>query len=142
MPIEMLVLGKNDEAVLQRVAPDVFDDRVDPVGTAEFLSDPRHKLVVAVDDGVVVGMASAVIYVHPDDPRPELWLNEVGVASSHHRRGIGRRLIGAMLDVARAAGCREAWVLTDRANPAAMGLYAAAGGREAHDDVVMFEFQL
>lgn len=142
MAIEILLLGQDDRAVLENVAPDVFDDLIHPGAVAEFLGDSRHKLMVAMDDGVVVGMASAVIYVHPDDPRPELWLNEVGVAASHHREGIGRRLIAAMLDVARSAGCAAAWVLTDRENHAAMRLYEAAGGREAIDDVVMFEFDV
>ena len=35
-----------------------------------------------------------------------------------------------------------AWVLTDRANPAAMRLYNAAGGSEAHVPAIMFEFSL
>jgi aminoglycoside 6'-N-acetyltransferase I len=48
----------------------------------------------------------------------------------------------AVLDVARGLGCAEAWVLTDRANTAAMRLYAAAGSTEAPTDHVMFTFTL
>ena len=69
---------------------------------------------VALDAGVVVGFVSAVLYVHPDKPSPELWINEVGVAPSHQRRrasGVG--CWQATLADARATGCREAWVLTD-----------------------------
>jgi ribosomal protein S18 acetylase RimI-like enzyme len=65
----------------------------------------------------------------------------VGVASSHQRRGIARRLLAATLDDARAAGCSEAWVLTDRTNRAAMQLYEAAGG-DPSEDHVMFTFRL
>jgi aminoglycoside 6'-N-acetyltransferase I len=43
--------------------------------------------------------------------------------------------------VARELGCAEAWVMTDRANTAAMGLYAAAGS-ETPTDHVMFTFKL
>src|SRR5713226_10560378 len=93
------------------------------VRLVEFLSDPRHHIAVAIDDGVVVGFASAVLYVHPDKPRPELWINEVGVAETHHRRGIAGKLLNALLDVGRDADCVEAWVLTDRSNEAAMALY-------------------
>jgi hypothetical protein len=39
-------------------------------------------------------------------------------------------------------GCVNAWVLTDRGNAAAMGLYASCGGVEAPGDTVMFEFPL
>ena len=79
MTIEIRVLRQGDEAVLANVAPEVFDNPIDPQMTAEFLADPRHHIAVAIDGGVVVGFASGVHYVHPDK-RPELWINEVGVA--------------------------------------------------------------
>jgi len=139
--IEVRVLHSGDEPLLMRVAPGVFDNGVDADSSAKFLRDPRHHLAVAVEQGVVVGFCSAVDYIHPDKP-PELWINEVGVAPSHRNRGVGRRLLRALLEVARNAGCRHAWVLTDRSNSAAMRLYASAGGNEAHEDTVMFSFVL
>jgi aminoglycoside 6'-N-acetyltransferase I len=129
MSVEIRVLGPDDAAVLRRVADDVFDDAVDPALTAEFLNDPRHALCVAIDDGVVVGMASGVRYVHPDKPS-ELWINEVGVAPTHQRRGLAKRILAELLAHARREGCREAWVQTDLDNAAARALYAAAGGEE------------
>jgi len=141
VPLQFRVLRRGDERVLETVAPDVFDNPIDPRAAGEFLRDPRHRLAVAIDGDVVVGFVSAVVYVHPDKPAPELWINEVGVASSHQRQGIARRLLECTLDEGRAAGCREAWVLTDRTNQAAMRLYEVSGG-EASMDHVMFTFQL
>src|SRR5437870_3623642 len=106
MPIEIKLLERGDERVLANVAPDVFDRGVDAELTSEFLNDPRHHLVVAIDGGAVVGFVSGVHYVHPDKPR-ELWINEVGVASTHRNSGVGKQLLTAMLEVARALGCRE-----------------------------------
>ena len=60
------LLGPDDASVLDNVAPGVFDNAIDPRWTAEFLSDPRHHLAVAIDEGRVVGMASAFHHVHPD----------------------------------------------------------------------------
>src|SRR5687768_763843 len=142
MPTEVKILGAGDAGVLERVADDVFDDPIDVASSREFLADARHRLAVALDEGIVVGFVSAVLYVHPDKPRPELWINEVGVAETHQGRGLGRSLMEAILENARAVGCGEAWVLTDRANAAAMRLYASAGGRLAPGDTVMFEFSL
>lgn len=88
---EIKLLGAGDEAVLQAVAPDVFDDPIDPAAAAEFLADPRHHLAVAIVGGLVVGFVSAVQYVHPDKPAPELWINEVGVAPSHQGQGLGAK---------------------------------------------------
>jgi ribosomal protein S18 acetylase RimI-like enzyme len=136
------MLGPGDDSTLAQVADDVFDAALDARSTQEFLADPRHRLCVALDAGVVVGFASAVIYVHPDKPKPELWINEVGVAPSHWRRGIGRAVMDAILADARRAGCSEAWVLTDRTNEAAQRLYAASGGEASPDAQVMFTFPL
>src|SRR6516225_4622983 len=142
MAIEIKVLGPQDPGIFANVAPDVFDDPIDVGRAREFLADPRHHLVVAVDDGLVVGFVSAVHYIHPDKLHPELWINEVGVAATHRRRGLGTRLLRAVFAVARGLGCAEAWVLTDRANTAAMRLYAVAGSTEQPTDHVMFTFKL
>ena len=135
------MLGNDDRAVLDHVAPDVFDHAVDPGWTAEFFSDSRHHLAVALDGNLVVGFVSAVHYVHPDKP-PELWINEVGVAPSHHRQGLGRRLLSAMLEHGASLGCVQAWVLTSPTNTAAQRLYQAAGGQAETEPSVLFEFQL
>lgn len=141
--VTIKLLNAGDEAVLQSVASDVFDDPIDPAAAAKFLADPNHHLAVAVDDNIVIGFVSAVQYFHPDKPNPELWINEVGVAESHRGQGIARRLMEAVLDEARRQGCSEAWVLTNRSNRAAMRLYESSGGDEAEDDdIVMFEFNL
>jgi len=133
------ILGRDDGRVLDHVAAEVFDNPIDPKWAAEFLGDPRHHLAVAIDEGVVVGMASGVHYVHPDKP-PELWVNEVGVAPAHRRRGIGRQLMRALFERAREVGCAGAWVGAEATNTAARGLYAAVGGRE--DAMLVMSFDL
>lgn len=139
---EIRLLTADDCDVLQLVADDVFDDSIDPDAAAEFLADARHHLAVAIADGLVVGFVSAVHYLHPDKPAPELWINEVGVAPTHQGQGLARKLMQAMLDEGRRLGCSVAWVLTHRSNTPAMRLYAASGGSEAKEDAVMFEFEL
>ena len=124
--VDVLLLGATDAAVLDRVAPDVFDNPISDELRAEFLGDPRHHLVVARCDGVVVGMASAFHYVHPDKA-PQLFIIEVGVAESHRRRGIARRMIERLIQLASELDCTEAWVLTEADNVAANALYRAAG---------------
>jgi ribosomal protein S18 acetylase RimI-like enzyme len=89
---------------------------------------------------LVVDFVSALHYAHPDKPRPELWINEVGVAPTHQGRGVGSDLLRSMLEAGRRNGCGEAWVLTDRSNIPAMRLYSSRRGVQS--DHVMFTFRL
>jgi aminoglycoside 6'-N-acetyltransferase I len=141
LSVNIAILNRDDQDTLTRVAPGVFDHRLRPQACAEFLSDARHHIAVAIDAGTVVGMASGVHYGHPDKA-PQLWINEVGVAPTHRNQGLGKQLLLALLDVGRKVGCVEAWVLTDRANQPAMRVYESCGGVEADRDQVMFTFPL
>ena len=133
------VLTASDISLLMNVADDVFDNQVDEKLAKEFLEDPRHHIVVALIDGVVIGFASAVHYIHPDKP-PELWINEVGVAPTHQNKGVGKVIMNELLRLGRRVGCATAWVLTDRSNTAANRLYKSVGGQVEPGDTVMYEF--
>ena len=86
-------------------------------------AEARHHLSVALDSGTtVVAFAIAVHYSHPDKKRPEMWINEVGLAPPYRGRGVAKQLLNALFKSARDAGCKEAWVLTERSNtPARVG---------------------
>lgn len=142
MTLEIRLLGLEDVRLLHNIAPGVFDDPPEPAATRAFLADDRHHLIVALDAGRVVGFISAVHYLHPDKTNPEMWINEVGVAPSHHKRGIGKSMLEVLRKHARSLGCKEAWVLTNRSNRPAMKLYKSAGGTQDASDEVMFSFDL
>ena len=127
---DIRLLTAGDGFVFDKVADEVFDEALDQELLAEFLADPRHHICVAVEQGTVVGFASAVHYVHPDKPA-ELWINEVGVSPAFQRRGLAKAIVSQLLSHARSLGCGEAWVLTDEDNTAARALYASVGGAEA-----------
>jgi aminoglycoside 6'-N-acetyltransferase I len=137
MGLEIRILRAGDEHVLDHVADGVFDGPVDAALRSEFLHDPRHHLSVGIEEGIVVGFASAVHYVHPDKP-PQLWINEVAVSPTHQRRGIAKAVVTALLSLGRELGCTEAWVLTDEENAAARALYRSAGGKETAHLMVSF----
>jgi aminoglycoside 6'-N-acetyltransferase I len=128
--MDIRILTPADADVLNRVADGVFDNAINPGMRSEFLADPRHHLCVAIEDGVVIAMASAVHYTHPDFKRPELWINEVGTSPDHRRKGAARAVLEELKLFARRLGCGEAWVLTDEVNEAARALYRSVGGAE------------
>jgi GNAT superfamily N-acetyltransferase len=139
--VQIRLLAPGDEGLLERASDEVFDHATRPDAVAEFLADPRHHVVVALEDGELVGFASGVHYVHPDK-EPELWIAEVGVMATHRRRGVAKALVRALLDQGRGLGCREAWVLTERDNGAARALYGRLDGAIENDEVVMYSWRL
>lgn len=139
--IDIRIVAAADAAVLDRVDDDVFDHPVQPALVAAFLTNPANLLAVALAAGVVVGMASGIAYVHPDKPL-QLFVNEVGVSGLFHRRGVGARLVRALLEHGRDLGCTEAWVATEDDNRAARALYESVGGVEQAERAVVFEFAL
>ena len=137
--VEIRILGSADAQLLRACTEDVFDNPVSPELAAEFLADSRHHIAAAIVNGTLVGFISAVHYVHPDKS-PELWINEVGVSELQRGRGIGKRLLEAMLEHGKTLGCAEAWVLTEEDNEIAQRVYRSAGGTDRK--IVYFTFPL
>jgi ribosomal protein S18 acetylase RimI-like enzyme len=105
----------------------LFDAPARADATRRFLAEPGHHLVVAYVASEPAGMVSGVELTHPDKGT-EMFLYELGVAERFRGHGIGRRLVAALADIAREAGCYGMWVLTDDDNAAALAAYRAAGG--------------
>lgn len=138
---EVRCLAAGEEAVLARVAEGVFDHDVRPAWARDYLAQPRQLLAVAIADGEVVAMASGLVYGHPDKAL-QLFVNEVGVAPAHRRRGLGARVLRCLLERGRDLGCIEAWVATEDDNEAAIALYAATGAREEGYRARVFTYPL
>lgn len=138
--IEIRRLGPGDSAVLERMATDVFDEPIRAARAAAYLAEPNHMMVVAIEDGVVVGQCAGVVHRHPDKAT-ELYLDEVGVAPTHHRRGIATRMMQAMFAWGREHGCEEVWVGTEPDNVAARAMYRGLRPKE-EDTFVMYVVDL
>lgn len=135
------LLGPGDAALLLGADPEVYDRPVDPARSAVFLADPRHHVAVALVEGRVVGSATAVHYVHPDQS-PTLFIVEVAVAAPFQRAGLARRMLDVLFAHGRTLGCTSAWVGTEADNVAARALYQAAGGALDQDAFVTYSFDL
>jgi len=60
----------------------------------------------------------------------ELMINDVAVAPSRRRRGIGGSIVRHLIEGARARGCRRAFLEVRPTNAAARALYAGFGFQE------------
>ena len=121
MKMEIIRLEAGDDALVMKVAEDVFDEPVRPDRLAAYLAEPGHFMIVALADGLVVGQCAAVIHRNPDKVS-ELYVDEVGVSPAFQRQGIARKMLDAMFAIGREHGCEEAWVGTEPDNVAARAL--------------------
>ncbi len=127
MSFRLRRLMSGDEALLDRVAPDVFDKPVRRDRLEAYLASPGHLMVVALDGDMVVGQCAGVVHLHPDKAT-ELYVDEVGTATSHLRQGIATKMLAELFAWGRTLGCEEAWLGTEIDNVAANGLYRSLGG--------------
>ena len=94
-----------------------------PADIARFVADgPGHRAVGAFDAGVLVGVAQ---YFRSDcADRAEVALE---VADSHHRRGVGARLVHELARLAAAAGVTHFTATVLAENRAVLGLIRRSG---------------
>jgi ribosomal protein S18 acetylase RimI-like enzyme len=123
--VEIRTLGPGDlELVVS--ASHLFDRPADRGASERFLDDERHHLLVAYEDGRPIGFVSGVETTHPDKGT-EMFLYELAVEEPWRRRGVGRALVDALAEVAKARGCYGMWVVTDEDNAAALATYRGTG---------------
>ena len=125
--MNIVELGPGDAAAVM-AAGDLFDHAPRADATARFLAAPGHHLLIAYDGTTPIGFVSGVETIHPDKGA-EMFLYELGVAEPHRRRGVGRALVGRLVEISRALGCYGMWVATDDANAAALATYEGTGAR-------------
>lgn len=130
----------SDYDAIVAVGEKLFDYEVIPGSAREFLTDSRHHMVLAYTGDNIIGMASGFHYVHPDK-KPALFINEVGVVDEYQSHGVGRSLVEKLVEFGRGMGCRDIWVATEHSNNAARRAYAAAGGKEDPEPVVLITFR-
>ena len=122
-------LRPDDFDLLMAVPEGLFDEPMRADQARAFLEDPLHEGILAFDGDLAVGMATGTVLLHPDKP-PAMFVNEIGVRDSHQRRGIGKRITEALIDVARARGCEGVWLGTEADNIPALALYRSMQGDE------------
>jgi len=107
---------------------------------ASFLANPANYLLIAEDAGELAGYVIAYRLDRLDREAKQLFIYDLGVSSAHRRRGVGTALMAQIRKLVAAESMMEAFVLTDRDNEAAIGLYRASGGVEAAPGSLLFLF--
>ncbi len=96
---------------------------------ARALATPSCYVFLASRAAAPVGYVSAYRFPRLDHASDQVYLFDIEVAPAERRRGVGRRLVEALLVACRADGVTWAWAGTARENEAAQRLFASMGFR-------------
>jgi diamine N-acetyltransferase len=110
------------------------EDNLTPARFEEYIADDSRAVLLAEDDGTVVGYAM-LAHGEPYDAdaravvrhRPTTELSKIYVLPSAHGGGVAGRLLEAVLEEAHAAGARGIWLGTNQANARAQRFYEKSG---------------
>lgn len=97
----------------------------------EILQNPEKLLLVAEENGRILGQVLLNISKTPDDPiikpRKFVYVDEIGVAASHRGQGIGKMLMAAAKAWAQKQGIKEIELNVWEENGRAIGFYEKLG---------------
>jgi len=87
----------------------------------------RARLYVAREGTKIVAMAALHFTTSTAEGGKVAWLEDCIVHPEHRRKGIGEKLLGYVLEQARAEGALRVMLLTDGDNTRAQALYRRLG---------------
>lgn len=94
----------------------------------EILADPARHLIVAIADGHVVGTADLLIVTNlTHHAKPWAIVENVIVAATARRAGVGGELMRHLIELAGAAGCYKVQLLSGKQRAGAHALYRNLG---------------
>jgi GNAT superfamily N-acetyltransferase len=96
-------------------------------------ADPSNRLLVAERDGDVVGTLQITFVRGLSKVGAWLMLIEAVRIASHLRgQGLGRRIVGAAIEIARAHGCRSVELASHKGRTDAQRFYEQLGFEKSH----------
>ena len=111
-------------------------DRPDDNWLTRQLGMPTVILLVAEQDGAIVGGLTAYDLPKLEAARSEIYLYDLAVDAAYRRRGIATALIAELQHIAAETGAWAVFVQADYVDPPAIALYTKLGVRE---DVMHFD---
>ncbi len=102
------------------------------------LARPDFWALAAIVDDEVAGGLTAFTLPLTRAEESEVFLYDIAVRPAYRRRGVGRRLIQALLDGMAAEGIHAMFVPADNEDEEALDFYRALGG--AAQPVTIFNF--
>lgn len=108
-----------------------------PSDLEEIVSSPMTRLLVARENGEIVGMLTLVVYRIPTGVCA--WIEDVVVDEGARQRGAGQRLTREAMKIASDAGARTVDLTSRRERQAANRMYRKLGFEQRDTNIYRFE---
>jgi GNAT superfamily N-acetyltransferase len=119
-------------AFYERSGPTALPEHITRATWQRFFDayEPVHAFVAEADDGQLLGLVHYLYHRSTIAIGPNCYLQDLFTAEAARGKGVGKALIEAVYDVARAAGCGRVYWHTRETNLTAQRLYnqVAEGG--------------
>lgn len=106
----------------------------------DILSRDTFHVIVAIQNGVVIGGLTAYELDMYKEETTEIFLYEIAVHPLYRRNGIAKELIESLKKTCAFKGIREMYVGTEMNNNPAKKLYEATGGKM--EDIAWFVYEM
>lgn len=118
------------------------DNRPPGIEADAALGDDACYALLAFSPEGPVGLLAAYRLTGLSTRGPLVYLYDIAVTPAYRDRGIGRALIGQLLDLCRADGVRLVWAGTGLDNAAARALFKRSGARRLGERYAEYEWRL
>ena len=111
-------------AFYRREGPTALAEEISRTTWARFF-EPHEAVhaLVAESEGCAIGIAHYILHRSTTRMNDVCYLQDLFTAASHRGQGVGKALIEAVYDAARAAGCSRVYWQTQSSNTAGRALY-------------------
>ena len=104
-----------------------FDEARQRKGLELMIRSSACCILVAEDEGEVIGMCSGQVTISTAEGGPALLVEDVVVKTDRQGQNVGKRLLGALDNWAMERGISRLQLLADRNNGKALGFYHKLG---------------
>jgi aminoglycoside 3-N-acetyltransferase I len=144
--IQVIKLAPSDRETAKKmftVMAKVFGEDCTPLGDGYvdrlLGSDGFWAFAAIVGDDVVGGVTAHTLPMTKAEIC-ELLIYDIAVAEPHQRKGVGRKLVTALLEFAVRSGIRDVFVPVDNGDAHALDFYYSLGGKPS--SVTLFSFSV
>ncbi len=101
----------------------VFDQESQHAGLELMIASVDAVIMIAETNYKVIGMATGQTVISTAEGGPALLIEDVIVAESHRRSGVGGKLLSALADWSKRRGMKRMQLLADKNNEPAICFY-------------------